>query len=77
MARTTSRRVEDHPMPPMSLGSREDTDRLVTTRYNNPMMDDATTPARRHSRRRFLALSGVTDLTGLAGCSAERVGDGY
>ena len=39
-------------------------------------MDDATTPARRHSRRRFLALSGATGLAGLAGCSAERVDEG-
>jgi thiamine transport system substrate-binding protein len=39
-------------------------------------MDDATTAARRHSRRRFLALSGAAGLAGLAGCSAERVDEG-
>ena len=39
-------------------------------------MDDATTTASRHSRRRFLALSGTTGLAGLAGCSAERVDEG-
>ena len=39
-------------------------------------MDDATTPARRHSRRRFLALAGAAGLAGLAGCSAERVDEG-
>ena len=39
-------------------------------------MDDVTTPARRHSRRRFLALSGAAGVAGLAGCSAERVDEG-
>ena len=39
-------------------------------------MDDATGPTRRHSRRRFLALSGAAGAAGLAGCSAERVDEG-
>lgn len=48
------------------------------------MTDDETTtdrrdtarPARRHTRRRFLAIGGAAGAVALAGCSAEQTGDG-